>query len=290
MLNESILVWRARCKVCSASIVPHPLHFEFSGIRAWQCTPLFLHYHRSHIIFSQTDKQSFRHSAIIAIHSHFKAIHFFLTQRFIRDPLTPHFRSSSLSAEISVSAPYRKYWLLLLSSTQRLQVSAMDPGPIRDDMWVCGRCDGANLVATAPSQCPVCGHPRDYQIGCCKNPGEYLMDNDSSAEHQHSNYVDAHDTCPSNDNHHLHNTVDGQDFDDIWTCGSCGADNLDWCEEQCPVCGAMRANTSGCIPSSDYTSHGGAGSPAAGVWTCSSCSSPNADFHWPQCGACGHMN
>jgi rubrerythrin len=167
----------------------------------------------------------------------------------------------------------------------------MDPGPIRDDLWICGACGGTNLIPNAPYQCPACGHTRDYDIGCCRNPGEYFVDNDSSPEHQHSDHVDAQDLSTSGHGHHLHNnTVSGQDFDDIWTCSACGADNLEWCKEQCPVCGTMRGNSSGYIPSSDSTSHGGAGSPAAGVWTCSKCSSPNAEFHWPQCGACGHMN
>jgi rubrerythrin len=73
------------------------------------------------------------------------------------------------------------------------KIFTMDPDPsrVRDDLWVCGACASINLVSTAPGQCPTCGHMRDYQVGCCTNPGEYLID--LSLEHQHSNYVDAQD-------------------------------------------------------------------------------------------------
>ncbi|KAF2265118.1 hypothetical protein CC78DRAFT_616256 [Lojkania enalia] len=29
-------------------------------------------------------------------------------------------------------------------------------------------------------------------------------------------------------------------YNDIWKCNECGADNLEWTKEQCPVCGAFR--------------------------------------------------
>jgi hypothetical protein len=179
----------------------------------------------------------------------------------------------------------------------------MEPGPVRDGLWVCGDCKGTNTVANSPCQCPVCNHWRDYQIGCCTNPGEYVNYANFFADHleyQDSNDIYSQETSHFDRSipgtgHHLHGTVDQpihvpQSFNDIWTCCACGADNLEWCDEQCPVCGAMRDNSSDRVTSSEPTFRPGAGSPAAGVWTCSNCNGSNSEFHWPQCGQCGHMN
>jgi rubrerythrin len=39
-------------------------------------------------------------------------------------------------------------------------------------IWICGRCDHVALISEHPNICPVNGHPRDYDIGCCTNPGD----------------------------------------------------------------------------------------------------------------------
>jgi hypothetical protein len=48
----------------------------------------------------------------------------------------------------------------------------MDSHPLQNDTWLCGSCKGCNIIMFAPSMCPICSHARDYQIGCCINPGE----------------------------------------------------------------------------------------------------------------------
>jgi rubrerythrin len=50
----------------------------------------------------------------------------------------------------------------------------MGPHALRDDIWVCGNCKTPNFVPASGTMCPVCAHSRDYQVGCCINPGEYL--------------------------------------------------------------------------------------------------------------------
>lgn len=84
-----------------------------------------------------------------------------------------------------------------------------------------------------------------------------------------------------------------QSYNDIWTCGGCGAENLDWCD-QCPVCGTMRENA--CSPGpAPYdadldlaATHScpGAGSVAEGTWVCSECKCSNSKIH-DVCGSCG---
>jgi hypothetical protein len=54
--------------------------------------------------------------------------------------------------------------------------------PAPYDVWICGLCNSPNVVALAPTQCPTCAHGRDYQIGCCVNPGEYMPSYGSSPD------------------------------------------------------------------------------------------------------------
>lgn len=76
---------------------------------------------------------------------------------------------------------------------------------------------------------------------------------------------------------------------DLWHCFECGADNPDWHDMQCPICGApMPANSSLC--SMPMNTLGGAGQPAEGIWECSNCGAINSAVHWNQCGECGFIN
>jgi hypothetical protein len=48
----------------------------------------------------------------------------------------------------------------------------MDSYPVPNNLWLCGICTGCNVIRLAPRLCPICNHTRDYDVGCCMNPGE----------------------------------------------------------------------------------------------------------------------
>jgi rubrerythrin len=178
----------------------------------------------------------------------------------------------------------------------------MDPHPLRNDIWLCGMCKGVNVIKLSPSICPVCTHARDYQIGCCTNPGEYPPSTglfpghpgyqSPSGGEEPNTY---HPSCSVPDTaHYGHGTVvepfsAPEGFNDIWTCNECGSENLDWCTE-CPVCGADKDAALQCSMSQAITNLSEAGSAAEGVWICSACGCSNSAVHGNQCGACGVIN
>jgi rubrerythrin len=110
-----------------------------------------------------------------------------------------------------------------------------NPTPIPHDLWVCDICHGPNLIAIAPSQCPVCGHTRS---SCCSNPGDP--------------YPQATGLFPDYSEYHGAGVLRllGDDPVDIWVC-ECGSENCDW-YDACPLCGRMKASETnflriGCI-------------------------------------------
>lgn len=46
---------------------------------------------------------------------------------------------------------------------------------VPNDIWICGECRSANITFFTDQQCPTCGHFKDYSIGCCQNPGEFIL-------------------------------------------------------------------------------------------------------------------
>jgi rubrerythrin len=172
----------------------------------------------------------------------------------------------------------------------------MDHNRVRPDVWICGDCGASNLIANAPDRCPVCGHYRDYQSGCCTNPGErqqatglfpghdFARDSASQSPHQSG-------SLPKTTHLHHHSMLSlaypvQSSFNDMWKCNECGADNNDWCD-QCPICGASKATVSYTSLSRSVTYCGGAGSPDPDAWYCENCGSSNSGLFDEQCGACG---
>lgn len=57
----------------------------------------------------------------------------------------------------------------------------------------------------------------------------------------------------------------------------------------CPVCGnGTRGATMTQFRTADYTTYGGAGSPAPGSWVCENCGSSNSDLTPDFCPICGN--
>lgn len=138
--------------------------------------------------------------------------------------------------------------------------------PVPHDTWVCGNCDAPNIIANADQRCPTCGHMRDYQQGCCANPGEHagrsgLFPNDP--ELHFPQHFDAQDSCSLG--YSIPTAMTGDldqpliqygEFDDM------------------PYTASPDINEAG------------AGSVGDGTWVCSECGCPNSDIH-DACGACG---
>ena len=173
--------------------------------------------------------------------------------------------------------------------------------PVPNNIWLCGNCKVSNLVANAPSRCPACSHYRDYQVDCCTNPGEPYPQSTvlfpDYPEYQDTYHLASQgayypDSSISTTGYYERQAIDSSfaepaDFGDQWHCNECGADNLDWCEEQCPVCGAGRPNSAHFGISQAFTSFAGAGSPDPDAWICAECGSANSGFFDTECGACG---
>jgi hypothetical protein len=169
----------------------------------------------------------------------------------------------------------------------------MDNPPVRNDTWQCGQCKALNVIANANEQCPVCGHVRDYSVGCCVNPGD--LSQSSGLFPGHPEYQDDGCSFPTA-GYGMHGGVNDSHAEDMWYCPNCEDWNPSW-HAFCPTCGYDPSNDAHVHDSMQYAisqgpacSDSGAGSTADGVWICANpnCQSSNAAFHWPQCGACGH--
>jgi hypothetical protein len=167
-----------------------------------------------------------------------------------------------------------------------------NPPPVRQGTWVCGGCTTLNLIANADQQCPACGHERDYGSGCCTNPGEYPTGTGFFRGHPEllfSSYSYAQDVYDDASSSSLYAKSDlmpsldpATEFDDLWICGGCGAENVDWYTE-CPICGTSKDAV---MQLPTFESLPGAGSVGDGVWVCSNCECPNSEIH-DSCGNCG---
>ncbi|OAL43697.1 hypothetical protein IQ07DRAFT_605527 [Pyrenochaeta sp. DS3sAY3a] len=133
-------------------------------------------------------------------------------------------------------------------------------GVIPADMWVCCKCGGPNLIATAAAACPVCNHYRD---STCSGPGEPIPNNcawtPDATFHQgqsanpgsgyysvHNGYADAYQSFSTHEEHPPSYTdystgmpTDGQYSystpGDVWICNECEAVNQTW-YDKCPIC------------------------------------------------------
>ncbi|KAF2821789.1 hypothetical protein CC86DRAFT_100668 [Ophiobolus disseminans] len=132
----------------------------------------------------------------------------------------------------------------------------MDTPPVPTGIWVCGVCNASHVINNAPDRCPECEHERDYEIGCCSNPGDPSpatsffpgnphMQYGSHPVSQHASHWTSHVSSPG---YHQHDNMNPltttPDFGDHWHCNECNADNLDWYADRCPVCGCYRPTPS----------------------------------------------
>jgi hypothetical protein len=171
-------------------------------------------------------------------------------------------------------------------------MSQPTPGPVPNHLWICGHCGGPNLISKDPTHCPVDGHPRDYNLGCCKNPGEASARGLFPEHSQYGyEYADcyaaqhAYNSTPSFGYERLGSLNETMGYSDLWTCNECGTeDNPDY-HTECPICGAARPAEGECAMAADFTSYGGAGSTAPGAWQCNECGCPNGpnDTHCASC-------
>lgn len=159
--------------------------------------------------------------------------------------------------------------------------------PVPPHLWVCGRCGGPTLISKDPTHCPLDGHARDYDAGCCKNPGDAagsgLFPGHTQHEHRHAHSCAAeHGYSMSastlavghgiRDNHGSFNQVpyytDAWDFTDSSMANSAGWQSF----------GSERSHPK---PASDgamslhFVICGGAGGTAPGTWICDECGNPN---------------
>ncbi|KAF2032056.1 hypothetical protein EK21DRAFT_87439 [Setomelanomma holmii] len=170
-----------------------------------------------------------------------------------------------------------------------------NPAPIPQDMWVCDICKAGNLIELYPYQCPACEH---WRGDCCYGPGQPQPDGTGLfPDHpQLSRRATGHDHLDQHvfqGSHGMNNGSDtpchnhASDFDDMWHCNECGADNGNWFGDVCSVCGASKATSAYSTPVPNFVSYGGAGSPDPDAWTCGNCGSANSGFFDTHCGACG---
>ncbi|KAH7075158.1 hypothetical protein FB567DRAFT_553426 [Paraphoma chrysanthemicola] len=168
------------------------------------------------------------------------------------------------------------------------------PNPIPLDMWMGHECKAGNLIELAPQYCGQCTHPR---CGWCYGPGEQQPDQSgfrpghpelSNAKVQH--VYDGH--CGHSGYFHQSPNISDEhagsydtDFDDLWHCYECNADNGDWCD-RCPLCGADRPADDHARAPPSFAIMGGAGSTAPGTWVCEECGCPNSEV-CVACGQCG---
>lgn len=188
-------------------------------------------------------------------------------------------------------------------------------GFVPQDMWVCCKCGGPNVIAIADAACPVCNHYRDET---CSGPGAPIPDSnwlfpDISNHRQsynppyypnHNGYTREHAAHPTKYTaaaltEPLHSYFQSEQGD-MWKCSECGADNCDW-YDVCPICNrGTKTSTAPSYSSLDlfrgypaaatsppWTSYPGAGSPAQGSWICGACGTANSDLTPDFCPACG---
>jgi hypothetical protein len=166
--------------------------------------------------------------------------------------------------------------------------------PVPDDLWVCGQCYGPTLISTDPTHCPIDGHPRDYGIGCCKNPGDScasgLFPDYPQYEHQHVRYPTAQYGCGVSASHsspryHGQSGPVQRGHSDVWDCTECDmTSNAGWLDF-CPQCGSPKPASNDAVSSHFITFSSGAGSVAQGMWVCYECDCTNGpnDTHCASC-------
>lgn len=174
----------------------------------------------------------------------------------------------------------------------------MDRPPVPTYLWICGSCRTSNVIQNAPQRCPACEHWRDYQRGCCSNPGDPspasgLFPGHPHLQHSHCNTEHAqHDHSIAYLGHQAQMVYSPtqRGYSDLWTCNECGTkDNPEW-HTECPICGAGRPTEDSQIWSIDYTSYGRpAGSQGDRAWYCPNCGGANGSLKEfcadPDCGA-----
>jgi rubrerythrin len=206
----------------------------------------------------------------------------------------PHPQSKARNR--AVTAQIINYWVLIITRTQHPlhhPMSYHSSLRVPADLWICGHCGNSTVISIAPTHCPVDGHARDFNIGCCKNPGEPcdsgLSPESRQYEHQHADaYCSAaqygRGVKASGYYEDSGSFSQVPKYNDLWDC-ECGTeDNPDW-HTECPECGRPRPN-SDAVMLSHFVTFRGAGSAAEGGWVCDNCQCPNGildDF----CSACG---
>lgn len=262
--------------------------FPFASFRG-ECIHKFLSL--NYIFFYKNHQPALQHYRTHQYNFQFNSTHSnSLEPKTTRQAYKPRARYRAVTARIS------SYWVLIIPRTQHPlhhQMSQFVSLPVPAHLWVCGQCYGPTLISKDPTHCPLDGHPRDYNVGCCKNPGDScasgLFPDYPQYEHQHAHYPATQHVCGvsaslSNVGYHGDSGFVQRGYNDLWNC-ECGTeDNPDW-HTECPVCGQPRPNSDGALASHFITSPG-AGSPAQGGWTCGNCQCPNGildDF----CSSCG---
>jgi hypothetical protein len=189
--------------------------------------------------------------------------------------------------------PSQNHRLHFVPSTRLRQIFAMDAYQVRYDTWVCGDCKALNLIATADTICPVCEHVRDYQIGCCTNPGEYLVSTGLFPDHPEyqnsdsSNDQDAYYQAAScsNSASYGYSMVDSpvnvlEGFNNLGHYDIQEPESRSWSDMPGSGSSAMRSI------SPPFNTLAGAGGVGDGVWVCQECQCPNSDI-CPACMSCG---
>jgi hypothetical protein len=120
---------------------------------------------------------------------------------------------------------------MFFKAIQRLQSPTMarpNQTPVPHDIWICDICHGPNLIANAPSRCPVCGHARD---SCCSNPGDPYPQS-TGLFPGHYGYRVVH--LQSSVSYHAFGAMKplGDDPTDVWIC-ECGSESCDWYDACC---------------------------------------------------------
>jgi rubrerythrin len=191
------------------------------------------------------------------------------------------------------------------NTLQSLDMDSAQTPRVPNDTWVCcqSNCKQPNLFDLAPERCSNCGHPRQ---SCCAGPGEEYPSTDLFPSNPNlSSYpLNSIHTAPYHDYGTdspcaapaVGNTAADQPAD-VWICNECGAENVDWITDFCPVCGQRSRAADGFGGNGPFSFNVGApqegiidcaqaGAPAPGYWECPECGASNSGLTPDFCPAC----